>query len=159
MKTDLRIDGSLGQGGGQILRTALSLSCCLGRPFEISRIRASRRRPGLQPQHLAAVRAAAAISQARVSGDQRDSRELRFVPGRIKPGHYRFGVGTAGSNSLVLQTVLPALQLAEDPSELLLEGGTHNPLAPPFEFLQHAFLPVKFELHQVSGAVWRVRVI
>jgi RNA 3'-terminal phosphate cyclase (ATP) len=141
-RSAIRIDGSMGEGGGQILRTALALSCCLGRPFQINNIRANRRRPGLQPQHLAAVRAATAISQARVEGDAKASQQLMFTPGQVKPGHYRISVGTAGSVSLVLQSVLPALLLADGPSELVLEGGTHNPLAPPFEFLKHAFLPL-----------------
>jgi len=138
----IAIDGSLGEGGGQILRTALALATCLGRPCRISNIRARRRRPGLQPQHLAAVRAAAAISGASTRDAEKDSRELVFTPGPITPGEYTFTVGTAGSTTLILQTVLPALVLASKPSTLILEGGTHNPLAPPFEFLTHAFLPV-----------------
>jgi RNA 3'-terminal phosphate cyclase (ATP) len=138
----ITIDGSLGEGGGQILRTALALATCLGRPCRIFNIRAQRRRPGLQPQHLAAVRAAAAISGAVMQGAEKDSLELVFTPGSITPGEYAFDVGTAGSTTLVLQTVLPALVLADGPSHLSLEGGTHNPLAPPFEFLVHAFLPV-----------------
>lgn len=140
--TDIQIDGSNGEGGGQILRTSLSLSTCLGQPFRIFNIRASRSRPGLQPQHLAAVKAAQAISDAEVKGDKKNSQELIFKPARVVAGTYHFPVGTAGSTSLVLQTILPALMLADAPSSLLLEGGTHNPLAPPFDFLQHAFLPV-----------------
>lgn len=138
----LQIDGSTGEGGGQILRTALALSVCLGRPFRMFNIRAARANPGLQPQHLAAVRAAAAIAQAEIEGDTKDSRSLRFTPTRVKPGDYVFSVGTAGSTSLVLQTVLPALMLADAPSQLILEGGTHNPMAPPFDFLHYAFLPL-----------------
>ncbi len=137
-----QIDGSMGEGGGQILRTTLALSTCLNQPFHIYSIRSARKRPGLQPQHLAAVRAAAAISQAVMHGDARDSQELVFEPGKIKPGEYYFSVGTAGSTSLVLQTVLPALVLTTEPSQLILEGGTHNPLAPSFDFLQHTFLPL-----------------
>ncbi len=142
----LRIDGSIGEGGGQILRTALSLSLCLGEPFRIERIRASRARPGLQRQHLAAVRAAAAIGNAEVSGAEPGSQTLEFRPRAITPGDYHFDIGTAGSTTLVLQTVLPPLILAEAPSRLTLEGGTHNPLAPPFEFLQAAFLPLLEEM-------------
>ena len=136
------LDGSEGEGGGQILRTALTLSVCLNKPFRIERIRANRSRPGLQPQHLAAVKAAATISHAEVSGTEKDSQTLVFKPDRITAGSYQFAIGTAGSTSLVLQTILPALMLAEAPSTLVLEGGTHNPFAPPFEFLQYAFLPL-----------------
>lgn len=138
----LTIDGSHGEGGGQILRTSLSLSMCLQRPFRIINIRASRRKPGLRPQHLAAVRAAAAIAGATVDGDTIGSRALTFAPGEIRTGAYRFDIGTAGSTTLVLQTVMPALLTAVGASHLTLVGGTHNPLAPPFEFLQHAFLPL-----------------
>ncbi len=141
-ETLLHIDGAMGEGGGQILRTALSLSLCLGRPFRISNLRAARRRPGLRAQHLAAVRAAAEIGGARVAGAGLGSRALSFVPGAPRPGDYHFDVGTAGSTTLVLQTVLPALLQLGAPSRLLIEGGTHNPRAPPFEFLQSVFLPL-----------------
>ncbi|MDX1697991.1 MAG: RNA 3'-terminal phosphate cyclase, partial [Thiohalobacterales bacterium] len=126
----LHIDGSLGEGGGQILRTSLAMSLCLGIPFHITGVRAGRKRPGLQPQHLAAVRAAAEISSAELTGATRDSVELTFAPRAVRPGHYRFATGTAGSATLVLQTVLPALLTAGRPSHLELSGGTHNPLAP-----------------------------
>ncbi|MBS1246539.1 MAG: 3-phosphate cyclase [Proteobacteria bacterium] len=144
------INGSIGEGGGQILRTALALSTCLVRPFRIFNIRVARKRPGLQPQHLTAVKAAAAISRAQCEGAEQDSLTLAFSPSQVKAGEYLFAVGTAGSTSLVLQTVLPALMLADAPSRLVLEGGTHNPLAPPFEFLQYAFLPV---LNRMGPAV------
>ena len=138
----LHIDGSMGEGGGQILRSSLAMSLCLGKPFHITRVRASRRRPGLQPQHLAAVRAAAEISTADLAGATPGSAELTFAPQAIKPGHYRFATGTAGSATLVLQTVLPALLTADRPSHLELSGGTHNPLAPSFDFIRLAFLPL-----------------
>lgn len=138
----LTLDGSTGEGGGQVLRTALALSLCLQRPFQIENIRSRRERPGLQPQHLAAVRAAAGISAARVEGDAPGSTELSFHPGPVKPGEYHFDIGTAGSTILLLQTLLPALMLGESPSSLTLKGGTHNPLAPTFEYLSHAFLPM-----------------
>lgn len=141
ISTVLAIDGSRGEGGGQILRSALSLSIATRRPCRVHRIRAGRRRPGLGHQHLAAVRAAAAVCDADVDGDALGAREIVFRPGRPRPGQYRFSVGTAGSATLVLQTVLPALLTAGGPSELVLEGGTHNPWSPPFEFLQKAFLP------------------
>lgn len=138
----LAIDGSLGEGGGQILRTALSLSLVTGRPFRIERLRAGRSRPGLLRQHLTAVRAAADLSAGEVEGGALGSLELTFRPGRVRPGSYRFAVGSAGSAMLVLQTVLPALLLAPHPSRLRLEGGTHNPSAPPFDFVARAFLPL-----------------
>lgn len=138
----LTIDGSQGEGGGQILRTALALSMCLGKPFRIFNIRANRRRPGLQHQHLAAVNAAASIAQANVEGAHKDSLTLVFKPGAITAGHFQFDIGTAGSTSLVLQTILPALMLASEPSTVVLKGGTHNPMAPSYEFLHYAFLPL-----------------
>lgn len=136
------IDGSSGEGGGQILRTSLALALVTGRPFEMHRIRAARSNPGLQRQHLTAVLAAAEVGRAEVRGAVLNSRYLVFAPQGVRPGEYHFRVGTAGSASLVLQTVLPALALAEGPSHLLLEGGTHNSLAPPFEFLEQAYLPL-----------------
>ena len=138
----LTLDGAQGEGGGQILRSALALSICLGRPFCMQNIRANRRRPGLQYQHLAAVKAAAEIARAQVSGAHKDSLQLVFRPGTVAAGDYRFDIGTAGSTSLVLQTILPALALAPARSTVVLKGGTHNPLAPPFEFLEAAFLPL-----------------
>ena len=138
----LLLDGSAGEGGGQILRTALGLSLVTGTPFTIERIRAGREKPGLLRQHLTAVQAAAAIGKADVSGAALGSRVLTFRPGAVEPGFYSFSVGTAGSATLVLQTVLPALLTAGGPSTLSLEGGTHNAWAPPFDFLEKAFLPL-----------------
>ncbi len=138
----IRIDGSFGEGGGQILRTALSLSLVTGRPIQIDNIRAGRERPGLLRQHLTAVLAAAEIGQAQVEGAVLGSTSIGFVPGPVKAGEYRFAVGSAGSGTLVFQTVLPALMLATGPSRLVIEGGTHNDAAPPFPFLERAFLPL-----------------
>lgn len=138
----LTIDGAYGEGGGQILRTSLALSLVTGTPFRIEHIRAGRPKPGLLRQHLTAVHAAAEIGQAQVTGAALGSLHLTFIPGRVTPGTYTFSVGTAGSTTLVLQTVLPALILASEPSTLILEGGTHNPFAPPFDFLAQAFLPL-----------------
>ena len=138
----LIIDGSLGEGGGQILRSALALSVITRTPFRIERIRANRNPPGLKKQHQTAIAAAAKISGARVRGNEPGSSEVRFEPGQVVPGDYRFNVGTAGSTTLVLQTVLPPLMLASGPSRVRCEGGTHNPHAPPVEFLQKAFLPI-----------------
>lgn len=138
----ITIDGSMGEGGGQILRTTLSLSLATGTPFHLRNIRAGREKPGLMRQHLTALKAAATIGQARVEGDSIGSRELTFIPGKVIPGDYHFAVGSAGSATLVLQTVLPALMTASAPSTLILEGGTHNPFAPPLDFLMKTFLPL-----------------
>ena len=148
----LTIDGSAGEGGGQILRTSLALSLVTGRPFRITKIRANRRRPGLLAQHLTAVQAAATIGAARVEGDTKGSGELVFRPGSVTPGDYSFAVGTAGSCTLVCQAVLPALLCADGPSVLKLEGGTHNPFAPPFDFLERAFLPIIGRMGPTLGA-------
>ena len=138
----LKLDGSQGEGGGQILRTSLALSMCLGKAFHIHSIRATRQKPGLQPQHLAAVKAAASIAHAEVEGAELGSQTLSFVPQTVEGGEYRFAIGTAGSTTLLFQTLLPALIRARHASRVILEGGTHNPMAPPFEFLNHAFLPL-----------------
>lgn len=138
----LTIDGSFGEGGGQILRTSLALSLVTGKPFRMEKIRAGRKTPGFLRQHLTAVNAATKIGQAEVEGASIGSQQLAFTPGSITAGEYAFAVGTAGSTTLVLQTVLPALLLAKGPSQLTLEGGTHNPFAPPFDFLARAFLPL-----------------
>lgn len=138
----LEIDGARGEGGGQILRSSLALSLVTGTPFRITNIRAGRKRPGLMRQHLTAVQAAAEVGQARVAGADVGSRELTFEPKAIRAGDYQFSVGTAGSATLVLQTVFPALALAAGRSTVTVEGGTHNPMAPPFDFLARAFLPL-----------------
>jgi RNA 3'-terminal phosphate cyclase (ATP) len=138
----ITIDGSLGEGGGQIIRTSCALSLITGEPFRIYNVRARREKAGLQRQHLTAVNAAAEIGRAKVDGAAVGSSEFTFVPGKITPGEYDFSIGTAGSTTLVLQTLLPPLMAASEPSRLTLEGGTHNVHAPPFEFLQKAFLPL-----------------
>jgi RNA 3'-terminal phosphate cyclase (ATP) len=138
----ITIDGSFGEGGGQILRTSLALSLVTGKPFAIDRIRAGRKNPGLLRQHLTAVNAAVELGRAEVTGAAMGSKELTFAPREVTPGDYRFAVGTAGSATLVLQTILPALLTASGPTALTLEGGTHNPFAPPFDFLKKAFLPL-----------------
>jgi RNA 3'-terminal phosphate cyclase (ATP) len=137
----IQLDGSQGEGGGQILRTALALSLCTEQPFRISNIRAGRQKPGLLRQHLTAVKAAEQISNATVSGSELGSRELTFKPQVVQPGKYQFAVGTAGSATLVFQTVLPALLTAGASSTLICQGGTHNPFAPPFDFLERCFAP------------------
>jgi RNA 3'-terminal phosphate cyclase (ATP) len=138
----LELDGSEGEGGGQILRSALALSLITGTPFRIDNIRAGRPRPGLMRQHLTAVEAAVAVGGAEVEGAAIGSTSVWFRPRRVTGGDYHFLVGTAGSCTLVLQTVLPALMTATVPSTLVLEGGTHNPASPPFDFLTKAYLPL-----------------
>jgi len=137
------IDGSQGEGGGQILRTSLALSLISGQPLRIQNIRARRKRPGLLRQHLTAVRAAAEVGQGSgLEGAEFHSTELTFRPGQVRAGEFQFAIGSAGSTTLVLQTVLPPLLTAPGPSRVTVEGGTHNPMAPPFEFLALAFLPL-----------------
>ena len=138
----ITIDGSEGEGGGQVLRTALALSLVTGTPFRIEKIRAKRPRSGLLRQHLTAVQAATKIGNATVEGDALGSAQLTFTPGPVVPGDYHFAVGTAGSAMLVLQTVLPPLMVASGPSTVTVDGGTHNPTAPPFDFIERAFLPI-----------------
>ena len=138
----IAIDGSMGEGGGQVLRTALALALGTGTPFRIDNIRAGRAKPGLLRQHLTAVRAAAAVGRAEVDGAELGSSQLVFRPTALCAGDYTFAVGTAGSATLVLQAVLAPLLLAPAPSSLTLEGGTHNPMAPPFDFLALTLLPL-----------------
>ena len=135
----IQIDGS--QGGGQMLRTALTLAMITGKPFRMTHIRGQRRKPGLMRQHLTCVKAACEISGGIADGAEIGSTELVFRADRIQPGDYEFAIGTAGSTGLLLQTLLPALWHAEAPSTLRLSGGTHNPLAPPFDFLERCYLP------------------
>lgn len=142
MTNMIELDGSQGEGGGQILRTALSLSMITGTPFRIERIRAKRSKPGLLRQHLTAVKAAAEICGALVRGAEPGSLVLEFTPGTIRGGDYRYAIGTAGSCTLVLQTVLPALWFAEVSSTVTVSGGTHNSAAPPADFLQRVWLPL-----------------
>lgn len=137
----IELDGSMGEGGGQILRTALSLALITGTPFLLRNIRARRSKPGLQPQHLAAVRAASAIGQARVEGDAVGSATLRFEPGKVVPGEYTFDIGTAGSAGLVLQTVHLPLALAGAPSRVSIRGGTHVPWSPNAHYLDWHWRP------------------
>lgn len=138
----LEVDGSHGEGGGQILRSSLALSLVTQRPFVIDRIRANRQKPGLLRQHLTAVRAAAEIGAAEVEGAELGSTRIVFTPHGIHAGAHRFAIGTAGSTSLVLQAVLPGLLAASAPSSIVLEGGTHNSSAPPYEFLANSYLPL-----------------
>jgi RNA 3'-terminal phosphate cyclase (ATP) len=132
----LELDGSFGEGGGQILRTSLTLALLTGRGFHLRNVRAGRPKPGLQPQHLESVRAAAAVGQARLRGATLRSTDLVFEPGPVAAGKYRFDIGTAGATGLVLHTVyLPLALRGDGPSELTLTGGTHVTTSPCFHFL------------------------
>ena len=167
----ITIDGSQGEGGGQILRTSLALSLITGQSLRIERIRAGRSKPGLLRQHLTAVEAATTIGSAEVTGATLGSQTLEFHPKAVTPGNYRFAVGTAGSATLVLQTILPPLLTASGVSTLTLSGGTHNPFAPPFDFLARSFVPqiqrmgpkIELELRQpgffpAGGGKFHVRI-
>lgn len=138
----LHIDGSQGEGGGQILRTSLTMAMLTGTDIKIKNIRAGRAKPGLMRQHLACVKAAQKICDAEVSGTKVGSTSIIFKPGSITAGEYEFSVGTAGSTMLIFQTVLPALAMADGESRLKFHGGTHNMMAPSFDFIAMAFLPV-----------------
>ena len=142
MPATIQIDGSQGEGGGQILRTALALSMITGQAFELINIRAGRKKPGLMRQHLVCVQASQHISQAYVEGAELHSQRLYFAPQHVQSGKYQFQIGSAGSTTLVLQTLLPALLLQNEASELTISGGTHNPLAPTADFIEQCFLPV-----------------
>jgi RNA 3'-terminal phosphate cyclase (ATP) len=138
----IRIDGAQGEGGGQIVRSSLALAMVTGKACEINHIRAGRKKPGLMRQHLTALKTAAEICHADVAGAAIGSTRVVFRPRKVAAGDYAFSVGTAGSATLVLQTVLPALIVGDRPSTLVIEGGTHNPHAPPFDFLARTFLPL-----------------
>jgi RNA 3'-terminal phosphate cyclase (ATP) len=165
------IDGSQGEGGGQIFRSSLTLAMCLGEPVCIENIRARRTKPGLLRQHLTCLRAAQKISNAEVSGDELGSMEVRFIPGTVEAGEYRFAVGSAGSTSLVFQTVLLPLLFAGKTSEIVLEGGTHNGYAPSYDFIESCFLPViaqmgyraevelnRYGFYPAGGGAWKVKL-
>lgn len=142
-----QVDGSVGEGGGQILRSSLALALLTNTALRVSNIRAGRARPGLMRQHLTAVRAAATICDGEVVGDAIGSTEIELRPGTVRSGDYTFSTGGAGSSTLVFQTILlPLLLRTEGVTTVRFEGGTHNPMAPPFDFLEHAFLPVLAKL-------------
>ncbi len=147
----LTIDGSEGEGGGQVLRSALALSAVTGTPFRIHKIRAGRERSGLLRQHLTGLNAITAICNADVDGAVLGSTEVVFKPRAVVPGDYTFAVGTAGSANLVLQTVLLPLALAKGPSRLALEGGTHNPTSPPFHYLEAVYAPLLAKMGLTLG--------
>jgi RNA 3'-terminal phosphate cyclase (ATP) len=160
MTQEVHIDGTMGEGGGQVLRSSLTLSLLTGRPVRLTRIRARRQRPGLAFQHRMAVHAAALVSGARVEGERIGSQDLEFVPGPVKPGRYHFDIGTAGATSLVLQTVLLPLALAPGASDVVITGGTHVPLSPCFHYLDWqwrsmlARIGIDFELHMTAAGFY-----
>lgn len=139
---EIVIDGSQGEGGGQIFRTSLTLALCLGMPIRIENIRAGRRKPGLLRQHLTCLRAAADISSAEVIGAELGASCVRFTPGVVCGGNYEWAVGSAGSTTLVFQTVVLPLALAGAPSTIKLQGGTHNGMAPSVDFIEQSYLPL-----------------
>ena len=167
----IEIDGSQGEGGGQILRTSLSLAACYGKPIHIRHIRQGRKKPGLMRQHLACVNAIKKVCNAKVKGASIGSTAIEFIADKIQAGDFHFAVGSAGSSTLVFQTVLPALLLADKPSTLVLEGGTHNPMAPSYDFIKHAFLPVlkqmgiecsieieRYGFYPVGAGKWTIKI-
>jgi RNA 3'-terminal phosphate cyclase (ATP) len=131
----ITIDGARGEGGGQILRSALTLSLLTRKPFRLTDIRARRSKPGLRPQHLQAVQAAARLGKAKVTGATLASSSLQFEPGEVRSGHYLFDIGTAGATSLVLQTLYLPLAFTDAPSVVTIKGGTHVPMSPCFHYL------------------------
>lgn len=150
----VEIDGSMGEGGGQILRTAVALSAITGKPIRIYNIRAKRDNPGLRPQHLTAVRAIAQLCNARVVGADVGSMTLEFYPSRIRGGSYVFDVGTAGSVPLVLQALLPVLAFSDRPVTLRIRGGTDVPMAPTIDYVRE----VLARLTQSLGYRFEVKV-
>lgn len=134
------LDGSSGEGGGQILRTALSLSALTGTPFTLTNIRSKRRQPGLKAQHLAGVKAMQQICNAQVQGAVLYSPEVVFIPQKIQPGRYHWDIGTAGATTLLLQTVVYPLSFASSSSEVTITGGTHVPWSPAYHFLENHWL-------------------
>ena len=140
--TYIQLDGAQGEGGGQVLRTALTLSVLTKQPIEIVNIRAKRKKPGLLRQHLTSVLAAQAICGATTDGVELGAGRIRFTPGEVVPGDYHFSIGTAGSTVLVCQTILPVLALANASSRVTFEGGTHNGMSPSLCFFEQSYLPL-----------------
>lgn len=142
MSQILEIDGSHGEGGGQVLRSALALSLATGRSFRLTQIRARRPKPGLMRQHLACVQAAQQVSSATVLGAELGATTLEFHPGEVRGGEYVVEIGTAGSTVLVAQSLLPAFVAKGVEVRLAIHGGTHNPMAPPFSAFEHVVVPL-----------------
>jgi len=156
--TMIQIDGSQGEGGGQVVRTSLTWAILLQRPVRLVNMRANRDPPGLRPQHMAAVRAAAAVCGADVSSAHVGSRTLEFRPGPVQPGRHSIDIGTAGSTGLVLQTIALPLAASGRESEIRITGGTHNPLAPSFDYLEYVWtwwlrrigIPIEVTMHRAG---------
>lgn len=140
-KDSIVIDGTYGEGGGQILRTSLSLATITRQSLKLVNIRGGRKKPGLRPQHLTAVQACASVCGAKVAGAKLGEKKLTFTPGEIRPGSYEFHIGTAGAATLVLQTILPPLSMANGVSSLVVRGGTHVPWSPPYHYVAQVFVP------------------
>jgi RNA 3'-terminal phosphate cyclase (ATP)/RNA 3'-terminal phosphate cyclase (GTP) len=138
----IEIDGSYGEGGGQLLRTAVALAAITGQALHIQNVRARRSHPGLAPQHLAAVKSVAALCGAEVEGLQLKSQEMVFHPARLRGGEFQFDVGTAGSITLVLQAVLPVALMGPERLVMEIRGGTEVRAAPPLDYFRHVFLPL-----------------
>ncbi|RLI24811.1 MAG: RNA 3'-phosphate cyclase [Candidatus Hecatellales archaeon] len=137
----VEVDGSLLEGGGQILRTSVALSALTGRPARIFNVRAKRNPPGLRLQHLAAIRSVAMLTDAEVEGLEVGSLEVGFNPKTIKGGSFSFDVGSAGSITLILQALAPVAAYAPSPVELEIVGGTNTKWSPPVEYLEEVLLP------------------
>lgn len=153
----VEVQGDMLEGGGQIVRFSCGLAAVAGKPVRVTNVRAKRSPPGLRPQHLAALKALAEVTSGRVDGLYVGSREVYFHPGRVRAGSYRFDVGTAGSTTLVLQALLPALAYAPGRVSLALIGGTNNPLAPPVEYLEQVLLPALGEMGVAASVRLRRR--
>lgn len=171
MEKEVVIDGSQGEGGGQVFRTSLTLAMCLGKNVRIENIRAGRQKPGLLRQHLACLKAAREICDAEVIGEALGAKTVLFKPGKIKAGHYHFVVGTAGSTTLIFQTIMMPLLMASGQSEIVFEGGTHNAMAPTYHFIEKSFLPLlkglgcdvsleleKYGFYPAGGGVWSASI-
>ena len=165
------IDGSQGEGGGQVLRTALTLSILTQQNIELINIRAGRKKTGLLRQHLTCVLAAQEICEATTEGVELGSTRIRFSPGKVKAGNFHYAIGTAGSTVLVCQTILPVLALAKGSSTITFEGGTHNGMSPSLSFLEQSFLPVLKSMgvncevqtsalgfYPAGGGKWQIRI-
>lgn len=166
------IDGSHGEGGGQILRSSLALSMITGQAIDVRNIRAGRPKPGLCPQHLTCVKAAASVCGAQLEGSEPSSQHLIFVPGKVRSGHYNLAIGTAGSVMLVFQTIFLPLALSEGTSEVIFEGGTHVPWSPCFHYIDSVFRPavsamglsfemelVKWGYYPKGGGIVKIKIL
>jgi RNA 3'-terminal phosphate cyclase (ATP) len=137
----IEIDGSYGEGGGQIVRTAVALSAVTGKPVRIKKIRQGRPKPGLAPQHAQAISALARLCSARITGAEPGSPEISFDPGEIRGGHYQIDIGTAGSITLLMQCLMPATLKADGPVTLEIHGGTDVQWSPTIDYFKNVFLP------------------